>query len=159
MALTVKDYIKPRRTLSGIDTPTMTVQKESATTWSKGAVIVVASGYAVVAADDAASGTIIGVAVENATDGKTEALICPALPGVVFSAHLVADAAGADHTSLVTNRYVPYGIALVSAPTYALAVDETTADAAMVIDFIDAVGTVNALCEIVFTDTVFTTIE
>lgn len=157
MALTVNDHMKAKRMIGGGTVPIMEVTKASGTTWLKGAVIIATSGLAVEAADGPTTGTILGVAVDAAVDGETTARIYPALPNVVFTGRIATGDTGGDYTSLVTNRYVKgYGISLEgTSGTWYINAGDTTDDAVMVTDFVDAIGTNLALVEFVFIDSVF----
>jgi hypothetical protein len=142
--------------LGGGALPVMQVNKESATTWHKGDVIIASGGYAVEGADGPTTGTILGVAIEDAVSGNLTALICPALPNVVFTGRLATGDAGATYTSLVTDRYVKgYGISLDATGTWYINQADTTDDAVMIVEFLDAIGTAWALTEFVFIDSVF----
>ena len=157
MALKSIDYFKFSRMLNGAPAPLLDVKKESATTWSKGDVIIASGGYGVEGADGPTTGTIIGVAAEDAVAGQLSAKVIPAIPAAVFKGRLATGDAGGDYTSLVTDRYTAYGISLEAATSnvwYINAAD-TTAIAVLILDFIDAIGTNLAEVEFVFVDTVF----
>lgn len=158
MALTAYDYFKPVRLIGGGTIPTEPVVKASATTWVAGAVIIGTSGLGVEATDGPTTGTILGVAAEAAVDGNTSALIYPALPNAVFKGRIAAGDAGGDYTSLVTNRYVRYGISLDAGGAWYINSSDTTDLAVMVLNFLDAIGTNLALVEFVFVDSKFNAI-
>ena len=158
MALAARDYFKASRTLGKGTVPVMEVTKASATTWAKGAVIIGTSGLAVEAADGPTTGTILGVAAEAATDGNTTALIYPAFNDVVFKGRIATGDTGGDYTSLITNRYVRYGISLDASTAWYINAADTSDLAVMVLEFVDAIGTNLAEVEFVFVDSVFNAI-
>lgn len=158
MALIAGDYFKPLRKIGGGTTPTLMVTKESATTWEKGAIIIGTSGYAVEAADGPTTGTILGVALADAVNGETTAPICPALPDIIFTGRIATGDTGGDYTSLVTNRYIRYGISLDSSGAWYINAADTTDLAVMVTEFVDAIGTNLAQVEFVFVDSKFNAI-
>lgn len=157
MALVAYDYIKPVGLLGGGTMPMMEVTKASGTTWREGAVIIATSGLAVEAADGPTTGTILGVAASAAVSGELVASIYPALPNCVFKARIATGDAGGDYTSLVTNRYVRYGLSLeaATANVWYINAADTTDVAALVLEFIDAIGTNLALVKFVFIDSLF----
>ena len=158
MALAANDHFKPIGMLNGTPFPIMKVTKASATTWNKGDIIIATSGLAVVATDGPTTGTILGVALNDAVDGETEKEICPALPGVVFSGRIATGDAGGDYTSLITNRYVRYGISLDASGAWYINAADTTDLAALVLEFIDAIGTNLAKVKFTFCDSIFNAI-
>ena len=155
MALKVFDHIKPYRMMNGGPFPIWAVKKEAATTWLEGAVIIGTGGYAVEAADGPTKGTILGIAQSPAVADETEALIIPGLPGVVFSGRLCAGDTGGAYTSLVTDRFLQYGLSLegTTGTWYVNETDETDL-AVTLLDFIDAIGTDRALIEFTLIDSV-----
>lgn len=155
MALKFFDHFKPLGMLNGMPFPVMKVTKASAVTWKKGAVLIPASGLAVEAADGPTTGTILGVALNKAIDGETEKEIVPALPGVVFSGRIATGDTGGDYTSLVTNRYSRFGIALDASGAWYINVADTTDYAVLVLEFIEDIGTNLALVKFTFIDSVF----
>lgn len=157
-ALVAQDYFKPVKCMGTGGIPTMEVTKASATTWVTGAVIIGTSGLAVEATDGPTTGTIIGVAVDAAVDGETTKLVYPALPNMIFQGRICAGDAGGDYTSLVTNRYVRYGISLDSSTAWYINSSDTSDLAVVVLKFIDAIGTNDALVEFAFIDSVFNAI-
>jgi hypothetical protein len=158
MPLALRDTFYPYGMLNGMPMPTLRVKKESATTWVKGAVIIATSGYAVEAADGPTTGTILGVAHEAAVAGQLTALIVPALPEVVFSGKIATGDTGGDYTSLVTNRYLRYGVSLDSSGAWYINAADTTDLAVMVLDFIDAIGDNLAKVQFCFIDSKFNAI-
>ena len=161
MALTALDYFKPLRNLGSGPTPTFEVVKASATTWSKGDIVVSATGLAVVGADDPAIATILGVAVEDAVDGKTGALICPALPYVTFWGRIATADAGATADTAVAQRYVSgegAGFDISLATVFYINVGDTANAPVMIINFIDAVGTAWGAVEFVFVSSAFNSV-
>lgn len=162
MALTALDFIRPVRMLGGGETPSLSIVKASATTWSRGDLIVGTSGLAVEGADDHAVATILGIALEDAVDGKTSALICPALPNVVFWARCATGDSGATVNTAVTDRYTSgtsAGFELSTDDTvWYINLGETTTSAAMIINFIDAIGTAWGAVEFVFTNSAFNSV-
>lgn len=159
MALTVGDHIKAVGMMGGGTVPIIAVTKASATTWLKGAVIIGTSGLAVEAADGPTTGTILGIAAEAAEAGRTEALIYPALPNAIFSARVAAGDTGGDYTSLVTNRFLRYGLSLEgTSGTWYINSSDTSDLAALVLEFVDAIGTNLALVHFSFCDSLFNAI-
>ena len=159
MALTALDYIKPLRNLGGGCIPTLEVHKASASTWSKGDIVVAAAGLAVVGADDLTAVSVLGVALEDAVDGNTTALIVPALPGVTFSCRLAADDAGATvDSALATQRYFSGAGAAFEfslATVFFLNTSDTGTPCAMIINMLEDEGTAWGLVEFVFTNSAF----
>jgi len=158
MALAARDTFKPDSMLNGKPFPLWQVTKESATTWVKGAVIIATSGFAVEAADGPTTGTILGIAAEAAVADTTTALIVPALPEVVFSGCIATGDTGGDYTSLVTNRYLRYGVSLDSSTAWYINAADTTDLAVMVTEFIDDIGDNLARVKFVFVDSKFNAI-
>jgi hypothetical protein len=158
MALTTGDHIKAVKMLGGGAVPMMAVTKASDTTWAKGAIIIATSGLAVEAADGPTTGTILGVAAEAAVADTTTALIFPALPNAVFSARIAAGDTGGDYTSLVTNRYLRYGLSLDASTSWYINSSDTTDLAALVLEFVDDIGDNLALVHFSFCDSLFNAI-
>ena len=158
MALVIGDCIKAVKMLGGGTVPMMAVTKASSTTWKKGAIIIATSGLAVEGADDPTTGTILGVAAEDAVADTTVALIFPALPNAVFSARIATGDTGGDYTSLVTNRYLRYGISLDASGAWYINAANTTNLAALVLEFVDPIGTDLGLVNFSFCDSLFNAI-
>ncbi len=158
MALAARDFIKFRKMLNGMPQPSLHVVKASGTTWKKGAIIIATSGLAVEAADGPTTGTILGVAAEDAVSGTTDAIIIPALPEVCFRGRIATGDTGGDYTSLVTNRYIRYGLSLDTSGAWYINAADTTDLAVMVLDFIDPIGTNLAEVEFCFVDSLFNAI-
>jgi hypothetical protein len=156
MALAVRDHIKPHKMLNGTPFPIWAVAKASGTTWLEGAVIIGTSGLAVEAADGPTMGTILGIAQSPAIDGETIGLIIPALPGVVFSGVIGTGDTGGDYTSLITNRFLQYGLSLEgTSGTWYINAADVTDEAALVMDFIDEIGDNHARVQFTIIDSVF----
>jgi len=158
MALTALDYIRPKRCLGGGATPTFEVKKEAASTWSKGDLVVTNGGYAVIGGDTAAIITILGIALEDAVANTTSALICPALPHVVFECRVGGDAAGATTDTAVTQRYLSGGGSgheMELATVFYINVAENTVSPVMIIDLVDVAGTAWGRVDFVFTSSAF----
>ena len=161
MALTAADGFRPLRKLGGGAPPTLEVTKASGTTWSKGDLVVSDTGLAVQGGDEDAVETVLGVALEDAEDGNTTELICPALPGVVFWGRIATGDAGATADTAVAHRYVSgtgagFEISYNTVPY--INVGETTESIVMIINFIDAVGTAWGAVEFVFTNSSFNSV-
>ena len=158
MALTANDYIRPLRNLGGGSIPTLDVVKATGTTWSKGDIVVAASGLAVKGADDLTAVSVLGVALEDAVSGKLSARIVPALPGITFWCRLGGDDAGATTNSADTQRYVSgagAGFEFSLATVFFLNVADTGTPCAMIINLIDAAGTAWGAVEFVFCNSAF----
>ena len=156
MAIKVFDHIKPHGMINGGPFPIWAVSKEAATTWLEGAVIIGTAGYAVEGADGPTKGTILGVAQSPAVNGETEALIIPALPGVIFSGILSTGDTGGDYTSLVGDRFLQFGVSLEGTTgTWYVNKADVTDMAVTVLDFIDAIGTNLTRIAFTFVDSVF----
>jgi hypothetical protein len=156
MALTVNDHIKAIGMMNGNPVPIIEVVKATGTTWLKGAIIIMTSGLAVEATDGPTTGTIVGVAADAGVSGELVGRVYPALPGVLFSARIATGDTGGDYTSLITNRYSAYGVALEGTTgTWYINAADVTDYAALVTRFIDAIGTNLALVEFTFIDSVF----
>jgi hypothetical protein len=160
MALTANDYIRPVRMIGGGSTPVMAVNKESATTWLQGDLIVGASGYAVEGTEDVAAITVLGIALEDAVSGKLTAQICPALPNVVFWGRVATGDSGATASTAVTNRYAS------STGAFELSTDDTVwyvnlgetdtgYELVMILNLIDAAATAWGAVEFVFVKSAF----
>lgn len=90
--------MQPCKTL-GLNThPTLHVAKASATTCTKGDLIVLASGLGVVNNDDPSAGTIVGIAAETITaaQAKLQVAVYPAMAGQLYEGTLVGTFAQAD---------------------------------------------------------------
>jgi len=140
--------------------PTFEVVKASATTWSKGGIVVSNTGLAVEGADDPLIATILGVAVEDAVDGKTGALICPALPYVTFWGRIATGDTCTTADTAVTQRYVSgegagFDISLDATGVFVINVGDTANAPVMIINFIDAIGTAWGAVEFVFVSSAF----
>jgi len=160
MALTVMDRFRPLRNLWGGEMPTLEVHCESATTWSKGALVVSAGGYAVAGADAPAVATILGIALEPNVAGNTDRLIVPALPGITFWGRLATGATGTTVASAVEDRYVSgdaaaYDIYLGAVDVYFLNEAATANPQAVIINFIDPIGTAFGAVEWTFGSSAF----
>jgi hypothetical protein len=156
MALTVNDHIKAIGMINGNPVPLLEVIKASATTWLKGAVIIMTSGLAVEGADGATTGTVVGVAADAAVDGETVARVYPALPGVLFSMRLGTGDTGGDYTSAITDRYLAYGISLEgTSGTWYINQADTSDVQVLITRFIDTIGDNLALVEVTFIDSVY----
>jgi hypothetical protein len=158
MALTALDYMRPKRCLGGGATPTFAVNKEAATTWSKGDLVVTNTGYAVRGGDTAAIITILGVALEAAVADTTTALICPALPHVVFECRVATGAAGATVDTAVTQRYLSGGGSgheIELATVFYINPADNTVSPVMIIDLVDVAGTAWGRVDFVFTSSAF----
>jgi hypothetical protein len=158
MALTALDYMRPARCLGGGATPVFEVIKASATTWSKGDLVVSATGLAIQGGDEDAVATILGVALEDAANGYTTALICPALPHVVFSGNIATGDVGATADSAVTQRYLSgttagYEVSYATVPY--INVGESTVSPVMILDLVDAAATAWGVVEFVFVSSAF----
>lgn len=158
MALVANDYFKPVGMLNGAPIPILQVTKASATTWNAGDIIIATSGLAVVATDGPTTGTILGVAADTQAAGNTEVLIYPALPDIIFTGRIATGDAGGAYTSLVTNRYLRYGISLDSTGTWYINAADTTDLAVLILEFIDAIGTSLAKVKFCFIDSLFNAI-
>jgi len=160
MALTVMDRFRPLRYLGGGGIPSLEVTCESATTWSQGALIVHAGGYAVAGADAPLPATILGIALEPNVAGDTERLIVPALPGVTFWGRIATGATGTTTDSAVADRYVSgdaagYDIYLGAVDVYFLNQAATADPQAVIINFIDPLGTAFGAVEWTFASSAF----
>ncbi len=158
MALVASDYFRASRTIGGGPVPMITVTKASATTWDKGDVIIATSGLAVEAADGPTTGTILGVAAEDAVNGNTTALIIPALPNIIFTGKIGTGDTGTTVDLAVTHRYVRYGIALHSTGTWFINISDTSDLAIGIIKLVDAAGTAWGKVEFTFVDSFFNAI-
>jgi hypothetical protein len=133
--------MKEAYTLSGVAMPSMHGVEAASQSWEVGAILVMSSGSLAIGADDPTLATIVGVARTAAT-GVTGAdvIFTPAVPGVVFEAHLDA---GSGTTQLAQSMfYLRYGIELTSGKFF-LDQSETTAIRATVVGFRDPIGTAN----------------
>jgi hypothetical protein len=153
MALTVMDRFRPLRYLGSGGIPTLEVHCESATTWSKGALIISETGYAVAAADAPAPAVILGVASHAVVDGETTGLIIPALPGVTFWGRVATGATGTTAPTAVLDRYLAgaggYDIYLGAVDVYFINEAATATPSAVILNFIDPVTT--AFCAVEWT--------
>ena len=79
--------IEPKRTMYGSSIPSMTGPEAATQTFTLGAVLIQASGYAQIAAADPTA-DIIGVALEgghnSSAAGDDTVRFAPAIPGVIF---------------------------------------------------------------------------
>jgi hypothetical protein len=159
MALTALDYIKPLRNLGGGCIPTFQVEKAAATTWNKGDIVIAAAGLAVKGADDLTAVSVLGVALEDAANGYTTALIVPALPGVTFWCRLAGDDAGITiDSALATQRYFSGAGAAFEfslATVFFLNTTDTGTPCAMIINMLEDEGTAWGSVEFVFTNSAF----
>lgn len=158
MALVASDFFRASRTIGGGPVPMINVDKELATTWDQGDVIIATSGYAVEAADGPTTGTIIGVAAEDAVATKTTAIVVPALPNVVFTGKIGTGDTGTTVDLAVTHRFVRYGIALHSTGTWFINISDTSDLAIGITKLVDAAGTAWGKVEFTFVDSFFNAI-
>lgn len=114
MALVAADYIKPVKTIAGTSTPIITMKKAAGTAIHKGSVIIATSGLAVIASDNPATGTVIGISVEKITAAQalTEVKVCPALQDVIFEGRTATGADGATVTIDDADLFVAVDLAL-----------------------------------------------
>jgi hypothetical protein len=161
MALTVMDRFRPYRNLGGGGMPSLEVHCEAATTWSQGALIIHdAAGYADAAADAPAPAVILGVALHAVVADETTGLIVPALPGVTFWGRLATGATGTTVVSAVEDRYVSgdaaaYDIYLGAVDVYFLNEAATANPQAVILNFIDVIGTAFGAVEWTFASSAF----
>ena len=122
-ANTVLRPIKPAKTGLGVqgEAPMWEHPVKVNTVVTIGDVLILSAGYATVGADEAGGDTIIGIAAESMTPGAavdevTEVIrYYPALPGVVFIGHVVADeSGGTDETAAYTSLLVAEGLGLTA---------------------------------------------
>lgn len=158
MALTAQDYIRPLRRMGGGVIPVLEVTK-GATVWSKGDVIVSASGLALRGADNFTVSTFLGIAVEDSVATQLTGLIYPALPDIVWWGRLANDATGATVAAAAAHRYLSgtaAGFEISYNDTiFFINVGETSTTTAMVIALIDAIGTAWGAVEFVITASAF----
>lgn len=130
--------------------PTLTGIEAAGQTFLKGALLVNSSGSVAGAGTDPTN--ILGVAEEDATGTTGNAVrFIPALPHVLFEARLLG-AAAADHTLVQGDLYTEYGVTADANGYWYVNTGKTGADARFkVLEFVDAVGTVNARVRGVFT--------
>ena len=160
MALTVMDRFRPLRNLWGGEMPTLEVHCEAATTWSQGALIISDTGYAIQAADAPAPAVILGIARHPVVADETTGLIIPALPGITFWGRLATGATGTTVVSAVEDRYVSgdaaaYDIYLGAVDVYFLNEAATANPQAVIINFIDPIGTAFGAVEWTFGSSAF----
>ena len=125
-------------------------------TFERGAPIVrgasSSAGYLVTGAANMAAGTIVGVAQrngKNTTRGQSLEFV-PPLPGVVFEAQ-VHHASAASAVIAQTDRYSSFGLQVdASTLNWYINKADTSAPEVTIIDFIDAVGTLNGRVKFVF---------
>lgn len=155
MALVSADYIKPRRALGLNAIPQLEVLKAAGTAVNMGDIIIASSGLAIVASDGPTTGTVIGVAIEaTAASAKTTVAVCPALPNMLFEAHIATGDSGATASLANSQLWVGYGLALNSSIWY-VNVGDTSDKQVRIVDLIDAASTAWGAVEIVFMDSVW----
>ena len=162
MALTVMDRFRPLRYLGSGGIPTLEVVKATATTWSKGALIVSETGLAIQAADSPVPTTILGIAAEPAVDGVLSALIIPALPGITFWGRMGTGGTGATYPTAIADRYLSgaggYDIARGAVGVYYIDEGLTIAPQAVILNFIDTMGTAWGAVEWTFASSAFNSV-
>lgn len=160
MALTVMDRFRPYRKVGGGSIPSLEVHCAGATTWSKGALIVHdTAGYAEAAADAPAIETVLGIAMHAVVADETTGLIVPALPGITFWGRIATGATGTTTDTAVGDRYkaadTGYDFYLGAVDVYFLNQAATATPSAVVINFIDPIGTAFGAVEWVFGSSAF----
>lgn len=155
MALAKADRPKAKYCMGMSSIPVFEADKASGVTFHKGDVVIFTSGLAVEGADSPGSGTVVGIAAEDAINGNTIVAVWPAIPNIVFSGHVATGAAGATVDSAAAHRMVHYGLALNDTHWYINIADVTT-ECVMIIRLIDAAATAWGEVEFVFTDSVWT---
>lgn len=130
--------------------PTLTGIEAAGQSFKKGALLVNSSGSVAAAGTDPTG--ILGVAEEAATGTTGNAVrFVPALPHVLFEARLLG-AAAADHTLAQSDMYAEYGVTVDANGYWYVNAGKTTTDARFrILEFVDAVGTVNARVRGIFT--------
>jgi hypothetical protein len=162
MALTTKDGFRAVRMIGGGTVPTFKVVKATGTTWSKGEVVVHASGLATGCTDEPGVATVLGVAAEDAISGKLTALIWPALPNIVFWGRVATGDSGATAPTAEANRYLSgtgAGYEISYDTVHYINLGENTTSQVMITDFIDTVGTAWGAVEFVFTASAFNSLS
>ncbi len=146
MALLASKRFRAVRTLEGGRLPTMMVTKASGVTWPDGAIIIATTNLAVEAADGVEPDVIMGVALgeEKTSNTNLQALITPALPGIVFQGQIATGASGATVVTATTQRYTAgssaYDLAVDSDIWY-INVGASDDDMIVITDFVDPIGT------------------
>lgn len=141
--------ISPARRHGLISTPLFSQLEGASQTYKKGAPLVInSSGYIVEASNPVALGEqIVGFAAEpghNTTAGASTALYYPALPSVVFEG-VLEDGTNFDHVLVQANFGKSYAIAKdTSSGAWYLNEDNITDVAAIVVGFVEDVGTTKA---------------
>lgn len=131
--------------LGALSVPVRTDGLEAAgQSWVAGAPLIASSGSLAEASDDPTSG-IIGFACNDAS-GTTGAAVSyiPALPDIEFEATL-EDQSNGDHALVAGNKYTNFAIRQRTANgAWYLDENDTTNDGAVVVEFVEPVGTVQA---------------
>lgn len=151
MALVKADRPKAKYCIGMSSIPLFEADKASGTTFHQGDVIIFTTGLAVEATDGPTTGTIIGIAAEDAINGNTIVAIWPAIPGLVFSGHVATGDTGGTVDTAAAQRGVHYGLSLNDTHWY-INVNDTSDLAVMIIRLIDAAATAWGEVEFVFTD-------
>ncbi len=140
----------PSKALGLNATPSITGPEDAGETFEKGAILVDNAGYLAEGGTDPTD--IVGVSEQAASGTQgTDIRFTPALPNQLFEAKLLG-AAAADHTLAVTDRYAEYGVTKHADGYWYIDAGKTDADARFrILEFVDAVGTVNGRVRGVFT--------
>ena len=162
MALTIMDRLRPLRYLGSGGIPTLEVVKATGVTWPKGALVVSNTGLAVQAADSPVPTTILGIAAEPAVTGVLSALIIPALPGITFWGRMGTGGDGDTYDTAIADRYLSgaggYDICLGALDMYYIDEGLTVAPQAVILNFIDPMGTAWGAVEWTFASSAFNSI-
>jgi len=121
--------------------------------YKAGAPLIRSSGK-LVTAGNAAVADIVGFAEKNAT-GVTDAAVpfIPAVPGISFEATLENQSTG-DYVLARADMFVDYGLRVTSGGLWYLNKNDTSTVAAVIIDFVDPLGTIQGRVRARLLDTV-----
>lgn len=155
MALVIADRPKAKYCMGFSSIPLFSADKASATTFHQGDVIIYTTGLAVEATDGPTTGTVVGIAAEDAINGNTSVLLWPAIPGIVFQGNVANGDTGGTDTIEADQRMVHYGLAL-NATIWYINIADTADECIMIIRMVDAIDTAWGAVEFVFTDSVWT---
>lgn len=144
MALTATFQIAPGQSLGSVEI--RHGYEGSSQSFKAGELLVNSSGTLVVATADPTAETIVGLSVAPAT-GTTNAdcLYIPIWPHTVLRGQ-IQNAAGDATLAIATHMYAEFGLNVTS-NVWWIDTDETTHKDVLIINFVDAVGTLNGFVD------------
>jgi hypothetical protein len=154
MALVAADRPRVQYAMGMSSIPVLELDKATGTTFKKGAVVIFTSGLIVEAADGPSTGTVVGIAAEDADSGQTLVHVWPALPNIIFTGNVATGDSGATVASAATDKGTAYGMAVNSSIWYVNKGD-TSDLLVMIVKLVDAAATAWGQVDFFFMDSIW----